>query len=83
MWVRPPLFCKGPKRGCCYARTSRIGIAEVAAIGDGAVAVPSPRAVGDDRIPEYHRAERVLYIPPPESQALLLEKVLLLTVTVP
>ena len=59
-----------------------IGIAEVpAAIGDGAGAVATRRAVGDDRVLQASRVPS-LQMPPPWA-ALLPEKVLLLTVTVP
>ena len=66
------------------ARTGGIGIAEVsAAIGDGTGAVASRWAVGDDRVLKRHRVTGVADAAAPVAGALLPEKVLLLTVSVP
>ena len=52
------------------AGTGGVGIAEVpAAVGDGAVAVASRWAVGDDRVLQRHRASFVLMPPPPTGGA--------------
>ena len=63
------------------ARAGGIGIAEIpAAIGDGAGAVVSRWAVGDNRVLQRDRPSKLL-MPPPETVPLLPENVLLLTVS--